>query len=1354
MANFFSLYNGNLTDASVYGYSLSSAEVMTGVSGVSLGIVDAYGPIFTGDGSTISAVAVHLSARQANNTTDSLILKLSATGKSVQTEYYPISNFTSYNGSNNLLATYPLNWQILKLSAGYVVSNLSSARISLAATTSGVISLIGVSANNNFDKAILTNNVILTGSFTNNNVTFSSASPFGIGNDSSMKFNGTNSSLTLDGSVGTYINNALSFGTRDFTAELFVYFNSINAANDYLLCWGDGIAGGSTPKKCTSFILAYVVNKMVFNWYDGTTDNSWIGTVSAITPNTWNHLAITRSSGTMYFWVNGNQAGSNSSQGASNIGTPALGQTTFRIGGGATSGPGAGTTYYSNCYLSNIRIVKGIALYTSNFIVPTSPLYLINTSFSIQNPYYTSSNYAYTLPFDNTHLGGAIKLSATEVCTIIADNTYLGNLYIHNQGVLTFPLTSSKTLTLNGSAGLQITSDGTLNIGTSSSVIPLSTTHIINLSNTQIDVHNGGNLNVYGYPKLFTTNLVNDTVSGSRTFTITDNVSSIWKIGDTLTFKPNLTYRTGFDTLTLSSFTGNNTFTTTSASLFTHTGSATYANIAGVYNLNRNVIIQGLNLTQRGTIRTIDAAKTIINYASLSNFGINATNKTGFVFGNNLSGSTTLSGIVINSDNTSTVNNIAPLTGRTFRNVIISNNIFNKSNIIAVSSLSVNNINLSNNYILSSGGIALQMNNLSGSINMSNNTTIGSLSYGTYLANNTLTGTYGANNFNSSAQGMYVSGTNTGTIVGGGLNSAKEGVYVDASTGSLSGATFQNILANNNTSVGFKFSGNNLNYLTPVVLNINGLAANTNSDSGFEAYNITGNISGLVANNNYVNGIKTSIGNGPTIFDGISSVIATSISSIPLTLNGTSLSSASPFGIGIDGSIKFNGSSDYLKAPLNQLNFTTDFTVESWVYLNTMPTTDTWATTWSYTMVLIGKGTASLPDGFDCIIGQTKLMVQNNDTQYSAPSAHGMTIGNWYHLAYVRIGSTMYFYVNGISKGSITFISGALGNGTDTFIGSETGQGAYFNGYMSNLRYINGIGLYTTNFTPPTDPISRYGNSSVLNATYYQLSSILGTPSLTSYANTALNILSGYNYSQTVIKNSLLSATSIDPSLSASVALSINSTNFSQFSVENSIISAATPLQLITSRNLLEGSYLFNNSILGATPLGASGITNIYQPYTIKNTGFAFTNLNKIVGNNVSYYAHGSIYLDSTTFADTAASERLVPNTTTAKLKSASKFVVLNKGDYTSVITYVRKSTSSGGDNSDYNGSSPRLILKRNPSMGINNDIVLATLNYYSTAFEKLNGSTPVVSDNGVLEFYVDCDGTQGWINVDSWSAS
>ena len=102
MATFFSLQDGNLSNSSIYGYSLSSAEVMSNTTGVWLSTVDAYGPTFTGDGSSISAVAVHLSARSADPNNSILTLKLSS-ASSVRTETYPVSSFTSYNGSYNLL---------------------------------------------------------------------------------------------------------------------------------------------------------------------------------------------------------------------------------------------------------------------------------------------------------------------------------------------------------------------------------------------------------------------------------------------------------------------------------------------------------------------------------------------------------------------------------------------------------------------------------------------------------------------------------------------------------------------------------------------------------------------------------------------------------------------------------------------------------------------------------------------------------------------------------------------------------------------------------------------------------------------------------------------------------------------------------------------------------------------------------------------------------------------------------------------------------------------------------------------------------------------------------------------------
>ncbi len=178
------------------------------------------------------------------------------------------------------------------------------------------------------------------------------------------------------------------------------------------------------------------------------------------------------------------------------------------------------------------------------------------------------------------------------------------------------------------------------------------------------------------------------------------------------------------------------------------------------------------------------------------------------------------------------------------------------------------------------------------------------------------------------------------------------------------------------------------------------------------------------------------------------------------------------------GSLQFNGSTDYLMIPGNPIfNLgTSDWTVEAWVYLNALPTSDAWPTNFSQHMVLIGEGTASQGDGFCCIIGQTKLLVQNNDTQFASPGTHNMSANTWYHLAFVRSSGSIIFYVNGASTGSVAF-SASLGTGANTYIGCETAQGAFLNGYIDDLRFSR-IARYTGPYFPlPTTSAQESGPS-------------------------------------------------------------------------------------------------------------------------------------------------------------------------------------------------------------------------------------------------------------------------------------
>ena len=80
-----------------------------------------------------------------------------------------------------------------------------------------------------------------------------------------------------------------------------------------------------------------------------------------------------------------------------------------------------------------------------------------------------------------------------------------------------------------------------------------------------------------------------------------------------------------------------------------------------------------------------------------------------------------------------------------------------------------------------------------------------------------------------------------------------------------------------------------------------------------------------------------------------------------------------------------------------------------------------------------------------------------------------MTAGVWYHIALVRISSVLTLFIDGVSKGSESGVSGAIA-GTTTYVGgyNSVGDSEYSNCYIDDLCITPGLGRYTANFTPPT----------------------------------------------------------------------------------------------------------------------------------------------------------------------------------------------------------------------------------------------------------------------------------------------
>ena len=88
-----------------------------------------------------------------------------------------------------------------------------------------------------------------------------------------------------------------------------------------------------------------------------------------------------------------------------------------------------------------------------------------------------------------------------------------------------------------------------------------------------------------------------------------------------------------------------------------------------------------------------------------------------------------------------------------------------------------------------------------------------------------------------------------------------------------------------------------------------------------------------------------------------------------------------------------------------------------------------------------------------------------------------VTIGEWHHIAFVRSGTTVTGYVDGVSQGSGTY------NGSFTLdrVATYNGTSGYdVHGYIKDVRWVIGTAVYTSNFTPPTSPLTDITNTVLL----------------------------------------------------------------------------------------------------------------------------------------------------------------------------------------------------------------------------------------------------------------------------------
>jgi hypothetical protein len=169
----------------------------------------------------------------------------------------------------------------------------------------------------------------------------------------------------------------------------------------------------------------------------------------------------------------------------------------------------------------------------------------------------------------------------------------------------------------------------------------------------------------------------------------------------------------------------------------------------------------------------------------------------------------------------------------------------------------------------------------------------------------------------------------------------------------------------------------------------------------------------------------------------------------------------------------------------------------------------------------------------------------------------------------------------------------------------------------------------------------------------------------------------------------------------------------------------------------------FLNTTLGSN-VTVFGLSSPIWP----SVGDIVVNANFAAGTTVTAVNASGLTLSNTSSATTT-------NATVAiykKMKSGIKQCLVNSGATLQVSAWIRQSVA--GDGAAYAGQAPRLMLKANPLLGITTDTVIATAAGAAGTWEQLTGTTPAATDDGVYEFYVDCDGPTGWVNVDDWGVA
>lgn len=194
-----------------------------------------------------------------------------------------------------------------------------------------------------------------------------------------------------------------------------------------------------------------------------------------------------------------------------------------------------------------------------------------------------------------------------------------------------------------------------------------------------------------------------------------------------------------------------------------------------------------------------------------------------------------------------------------------------------------------------------------------------------------------------------------------------------------------------------------------------------------------------------------------------------------ITRNGSAIISTAQSVFGGASGLFTAATSDYITTPMTS-DFEMgagDFTIDFRLRLNTVGVTQ---------RICGDLNSAGALYSIICYITSGNLLsfiVSTAGGDFQFTSTNTVSTGTWYHIAFIREGTSLKLYLNG------TLETNSSGNANISTNSAKTAQGTtwaigrngdynlnYLDGYIDEFRVSKGIARWTTNFTPPIEAYS------------------------------------------------------------------------------------------------------------------------------------------------------------------------------------------------------------------------------------------------------------------------------------------